>query len=135
VPVLENRRPGVPAFACEWRDGGAGAAWVHVFGELDIATAPQVERALAAASLDARLVVLDLRGLTFMDSAGMHAIVAAADLAWAEGRQFIAVRGAAHVDRVFTLAGTHDRVEMFDLGPAEPPAQALLHLARRRRAR
>ena len=62
-----------PAFVCARRDGGLEAAWVHVAGELDIATTPH----LAQAQLQARPVVLDLRGLAFMDSSGVHAIVGA----------------------------------------------------------
>ena len=64
-----------PSFACSWTDGGPDAAWVHVAGELDIATTPQLERTLREAQLQARLVVLDLRELAFIDSSGVHAIV------------------------------------------------------------
>jgi len=48
---------------------------VHVAGALDIATSPELERTLE--ELNARLVVLDMRELGFMDCAGVHTIVAA----------------------------------------------------------
>jgi anti-anti-sigma regulatory factor len=35
-----------PPFACSWTNGGLDAGWVQVAGELDIATAPQLERTL-----------------------------------------------------------------------------------------
>ncbi len=51
-----------------------GAAWVEVAGELDLVGAPRLTGALRNALHDARLVLLDLSELTFMDSAGVHAI-------------------------------------------------------------
>jgi hypothetical protein len=62
-----------PAFDCSWADGGVDTAWVRLAGELDIATTP---RALREPRLQARLVVLDLRELAFIDSGGEHAIEA-----------------------------------------------------------
>jgi len=72
--------------------------------------------------------VLDLRGLDFMDCAGMHTVLDANESAQRAGRQLVVVRGTSCVDRVFTLAGTCDLLEMVDLGPGEPPVQALLKL-------
>ncbi len=123
-----------PAFGCSWTDGGPDAAWVHVVGELDIATTPQLERTLRDAQLDARLVVLDLRELEFMDSSGVHAIVNATIRARHVARRLLVLRGPPHVDRVFTLAGRSDVVEIHDLDPIDPPVQALLQLAEARLA-
>ena len=67
-----------PAFVCTCRDAGRDAVWVRAEGELDIATAPRIERTLRRAELRARLVVLDLRQLTFIDCSGVHRIVDAA---------------------------------------------------------
>jgi anti-sigma B factor antagonist len=121
-------------FVCTWKTGGSGAAWVHVAGELDLATTPRLRHTLGEAQLNARVVVLDLRELTFMDSAGIHAILdAATDARQAAGR-LILVRGPAPVDRVFTLTGACEEVEIFDLDPAEPPARALPGLAQGRAA-
>ena len=55
-------------FVCSSTDGGLDAAWVHMAGELDIATVPQLEQTLRETQLQARLVVLDLRELAFMDA-------------------------------------------------------------------
>jgi anti-sigma B factor antagonist len=119
-------------FACTWQEGGSGAAWVRVAGELDLASAPRLRQTLRVAQLYARVVVLDLRELTFMDSSGVHVILDAdADDRRASGR-LILVRAPTLVDRVFTLTGASNQLLLFELDPAEPPAQGLLHLAQER---
>jgi hypothetical protein len=67
-------RDAAPPFDCTWQMGGTGAAWVDVAGESDLATSPQLRQKLQDAQLHAHLVVLDLRELTFMDSAGLHVV-------------------------------------------------------------
>lgn len=113
-------------FACTWTDSGLGAAWVRVAGELDVATSPEVGRALTEAAKRAVLVVLDLREVTFMDCSGVHSIVDATSRARRDGRRVITVRGPAHVDKVFTLTDTREQIDLLDLHAAEPPIQVLL---------
>ncbi len=60
------------------RESGTQATWLYVNGELDLATAPQLERALDVSQRDSLLVVLEPRGLTFIDCAGLRVIVDAA---------------------------------------------------------
>jgi anti-sigma B factor antagonist len=102
---------------------------VRVTGELDIATAPLLEQTLRRADLRARLIVLDLRELTFMDLSGVHVIVQASIRAWRGDRRLLVVRGPSQVDRVFALAGVTDVVEIGDLDPCEPSVQLLLQFA------
>ena len=123
-----------PRFGCTLRDGGLDAAWVRVTGELDLATAPILAQALSQAEERGQRVVLDLRELTFMDSAGVHVILEASLRANASGRVLVLVRGPAHVDRVLDLTRASDSLEIVDLDPVEPPVLALLKLARRDRA-
>jgi len=52
-------------------------ARVTVAGELDIATSPQLERALRRIEVDPAPVFLDMRELEFMDRRGVHVILAA----------------------------------------------------------
>ena len=118
----EPRFPTDPAavsrpFECSCTAGALDAAWVHVSGALDIATAPRLEQTLRATT--ARLVVLDLRDLVFMDCAGVHVIVDASNRARRLGRRLLLVRGPANVDRVFALTGHGHDVEIGDLGPHE----------------
>jgi anti-sigma B factor antagonist len=100
-----------PVFSCSRSD----AAWVHLAGELDIATAPQLEQTLRESEIQARLVVLDLRDLTFIDSCGVHAIVNASIRARQGGRRLALLRGPESVDRLFRLAGSSDDVEVGDV--------------------
>ena len=114
-----------PAFVCSWTHGGRNAAWVHVAGELDIATVPQLERTLDKEELQARLVVLDLRELAFIDGFGVHAIVKASRGAREASRRLVLLRGPPNVDRLFTLTGSSSELEIGDLDPADPPARVL----------
>jgi hypothetical protein len=54
-----------PAFVCAWTDGGLDPAWVHVVGELDIATTvlrgpPDVDRIFTlSGNVDVEIYDLD----------------------------------------------------------------------------
>jgi anti-sigma B factor antagonist len=116
-------------FVCSVSDG-MDAAWVHLAGELDVATAPELRRKLREAEARARLVVLDLRGLAFMDASGIHAIVEASIRARQADRRLLLLRGPANVDRVFSLTGSADAVEIGDLEPLEPLEPVVRELQR-----
>ena len=116
-----------PAFDCSWADGAPDATWVRLAGELDIATTPRLERALREPRLQARLVVLDLRELTFIDSCGVHAIVDASIRARQAGHRVLLLRGRG-VDRVFTLTGTSEHVVDGDIRSVEPSVGAFMRL-------
>lgn len=62
---------------------GPDAARVALHGELDLGSAGRLERALAE---HPGPLVLDLRGLTFMDSTGVRILLEAADTARSENR-------------------------------------------------
>jgi anti-anti-sigma factor len=117
-----------PGFECSWRDGGLNAAWVHLAGELDVDTTPLLERMLRDPHSQARLVVLDMRDLNFMDSSGVHAIVNAGAHVRRLGRRLVILRGPPDVDRVFALTGNTRYVEDGDVHPVDPSVQALLRL-------
>jgi anti-sigma B factor antagonist len=80
---------------------------VRVFGELDFAVAAQVAAAVREL-LDAGFarVVIDLRGLRFLDSAGVHTLLSAQRSADRRGSAVSLVRGPPEVHRVFELTGT-----------------------------
>ena len=113
-----------PSFQCSRTEGALQASWVHVGGALDIATT-QAARTLRESQADAQLVVLDLRELAFMDSAGVHTIVDASSRARRAGRRLLVLRGPANVDRLFALTGSVDQVEVSDLAPVESPFRPL----------
>jgi anti-sigma B factor antagonist len=112
-------------FACTETHGGLDAAWVNVVGELDIVTAPELERTLRESQQLAHLTVLDLRELAFMDCAGVHTIVEASLGARKAGRRLVLVRGRPEVYRMFTLTGSSADVDIGDLDPVQPPAHML----------
>jgi anti-anti-sigma factor len=125
---IAGRAASLRPFLCSSTGGGLDAAWVYVAGALDIATAPELERALAASS--ARLVVLDMRDLGFMDCSGVHTIIDATIRAREAGRRLILLRGVPNVDRVFELTGNAGTVEIGDLEPLrETPGRPHLHFA------
>ncbi|HEX6699084.1 MAG TPA: STAS domain-containing protein [Solirubrobacteraceae bacterium] len=102
---------------------------MHVAGELDIATTPELELTLSEPQAQVKLVVLDLRELEFMDGAGMRVIVRATHDARRIGRRLLLVRSGPVTNRVFALTGTAGDVIDGEVGPAEAPGRALVRLA------
>ena len=117
-----------PAFDCSWSDGGLNAAWVHLAGELDVDTTPLLEWTLRAPQPSARLVVVDMRDLAFMDSSGVHAIVNEGARLRGLGHRLVILRGPPDVDRLFAMTGNARYVEDGDVAPVDPSVQALLRL-------
>lgn len=115
---------GLPPFTCSWSPTGVEAAQVLVSGELDLATADELAQALQAALDQARLVVLDLRGLRFLDCAGVHVVVDAARRSRRDGRRLVVTRAPEGLD-VFTLTRTAAELEFLDSdAPADDPRKA-----------
>jgi anti-anti-sigma factor len=121
-----------PPFVCTWGSEGVDGGWVHVAGDLDLAAAPRLVEALRDLEPQACLIVLDLREITFLDTAGVHAIVDASIGARRDGRRLLLVGDSAWVQRVFALTGTSHQVEVgaWD-DPQELPVQAFVQRARR----
>ena len=119
VAITTARTSGPPKFSCLC-DGSGPLARVTVAGELDIATAPELERALRHLEVDPALVFLDLRELEFMDSMGVHIILAADRRVRGAGGQLVIVRGPAQVDRLFALTGADHQLELVDQPPDAP---------------
>jgi anti-sigma B factor antagonist len=118
-----------PAFVCSSTTDGSDAAWVQVAGELDLATRPQLVRTLRRCQLQARVVVLDLRKLEFMDSSGAHAIINATMRARRLGGRLVLLGVRRNVHRVFTLTGSSGEVDIGELDLTEPPARLPPRLA------
>ncbi|HEV8421410.1 MAG TPA: STAS domain-containing protein [Actinomycetota bacterium] len=97
-----------------------GATLIGLFGELDISEVEQVQKALAAAEAkQPRVLVIDLRGLEFMDSSGIRLVVEADLRARQEDRRLLLIRGPDPVHRVFTIALLDRRLEFVDEPPVE----------------
>jgi anti-sigma B factor antagonist len=86
------------------REGDVHA--IRLFGELDLASAGAVQAELERAEAgDARSLLLDLSGLTFMDSTGVRLVVTAHARSRADADRLALVRGPAAVQRVFEICG------------------------------
>ena len=80
-------------------------------GELDIASAPLLERAVEAVD---RPLVINLAEVTFMDSTGLRALLLARQQAQSGGQELSLRPGPRQVQRVFELSGTLDRFQFED---------------------
>jgi anti-sigma B factor antagonist len=75
-------------------------------GELDLASRPLLDEALADVGQERiEALVLDLSGVSFMDSTGLHAVLVAKDLCARRGCELLFVRGSMQVQRLFELSG------------------------------
>lgn len=88
---------------------------VRLEGELDLATAGQLERELLRVEgSDARSIVLDLSALEFIDSTGVRLMIQADARSRADSRRLALLRGPKAVQRVFELTGILDRLPFAD---------------------
>ena len=84
-------------------------------GELDMAAAGRVDEQLAEIERDGPgHIVLDLRGLTFLDSTGLRSLIAADARGREQGRRVTLVQGPAVVQRVFEITGLEGRLEIVE---------------------
>jgi anti-sigma B factor antagonist len=91
-------------------------AIVRPVGELDLSGAAVLEAELDRLVEDPELgaVVLDMRGLEFMDSSGLRLVVVADMKAREAGRRFCLVRGPETVHRVFEITRMSERLDFVD---------------------
>jgi anti-anti-sigma factor len=88
---------------------------ISLKGELDLSTIEKVEQELNRAEDQGhRVIVLDLGGLSFLDSTGLRTIVTADQRARRGGRRVVVLKGPATVHRVFTITRLDERLEMVD---------------------
>jgi anti-anti-sigma factor len=88
---------------------------VALCGESDMNTVGQVRDVLAAqVRSGTRRVVLDLSGLRFMGSLGMHALLGAEEALTARGATMALVCPQRPVARVLELTGTDQRIPVYD---------------------
>jgi anti-sigma B factor antagonist len=84
---------------------------IGLSGELDIASAPAARQAIAEAlSGHPECVVLDLSGLAFIDSSGLHATVELARRSSAQNIRLVIIPGPSAVQRVFEITGLTERL-------------------------
>ena len=108
--------PGYTPFDCSaHHDVGPAGVRLALRGELDVATAPRVQASLALAEgQDPELVVVDLRGLTFMDSTGLHLLLDADARHREAGRRLVVIPGNGAIGRLMSLTGTDALLTLAD---------------------
>jgi anti-sigma B factor antagonist len=107
----------------------AGSVSVRVRGALDLAFAYRFDDAVRRAEREAhRTLVLDLRELELLDSAGLSRILAARRRARMAGRRLVLVRGPKAIQRFFALSATAEHFEFVghpdDVGGRRPQTAA-----------
>lgn len=94
----------------------AGGLVAHVIGDLDLATAPRLEEALASSPAGAQIVI-DLTACTFLDSSGVRVLAETARAATDSGGHLDLVVGDRGIARVLeitaidTLIGVHPTLD------------------------
>jgi anti-sigma B factor antagonist len=96
------------------RDDDRGAVLV-LSGELDVVSAPGLQQHLAEVLAEPHeRVMLDLNGLTFVDSAGVSVLIRAKQTASSSGRTLVLRRPTEQLERVFALVGLADWLAVED---------------------
>jgi anti-anti-sigma factor len=93
---------------------GEGVRVVAVSGELDIDAMVEFGAALTTATGVGATTVVDLRGLTFIDSSGVSGLLAAARHAQEAGRRLVCVPGPPSIQRIFQMTGIDTVLEWVD---------------------
>jgi anti-sigma B factor antagonist len=90
---------------------------VRLVGELDMSTIVLLQQVTVGLIGDGRdEVTVDLRDVAFMDSSGLHALLALRGYAEANGAHLMVVPGPDPVMRIVRIAGVHHAFEFVD-GP------------------
>jgi anti-sigma B factor antagonist len=91
-----------------------GSTIVALSGELDFGTVGQVQARLAELRDERAPTLLDLDGLTFMDSTGIRLVLTACEDAQRGDWSFRVTRGSERVRRVLEAAQVIDRLPYAD---------------------
>ena len=91
--------------------GTGGVAVVEAVGEVDLGNSDELVESVTAAGAGGAAVVLDMAGVTFMDSSGLKALLLSTrDLG--AGLAVVVAPGSP-VERLVELAGVADRIPNF----------------------
>jgi anti-anti-sigma factor len=86
-----------------------------VTGELDMATVPVFEEHLRDAErTGAKPMVIDLRGLGFLDSTGLAALFRAHERARAAGRRMAVINGTGQAHRLFQITDANQTIQVIE---------------------
>lgn len=89
-------------------------------GDLDIASVGRVREMVARVRAGHDTIVIDLRGVGFLDTSGLRLLLEEHEHALGEGGRVVFVRGGKGVQRIFEIAGLDRQLPFVD-----DPAEAL----------
>jgi anti-sigma B factor antagonist len=99
---------------------GAQGVCIALFGELDVSTVVDLRSELRTAEAEGpSLIVLDMRGLEFMDSMGLGVLLGAVRRARVLDRRLVVVPGPKQVESLLRITGVDKMLDM-----AATPAEA-----------
>jgi anti-sigma B factor antagonist len=96
----------------------SGSVRLILTGEIDVSSVDLLTQGLAAVPVTDRLVI-DLAGVTFLDSTGLAALVVAHRRAAAAGRSLAVVNARGIVRRVLEVTGTFPILAGWDPSPPQ----------------
>ncbi len=86
---------------------------LHLEGELDLASSATFERALEDETIvSAPFVVIDLNGLTFVDSSGLRVILLAHEHSRGRDQPFAITPGSPQVQRLLSITSVNDHLSV-----------------------
>jgi anti-anti-sigma factor len=86
---------------------------VRLSGELDLASAPLLQSALESAEVEsARMIVLGLEGLKFIDSTGLRVLLSAHETSRERGQEFAITRATPQVQRLLSITRVDEHLRM-----------------------
>jgi anti-sigma B factor antagonist len=90
------------------------SALVRLSGEIDLAAVEAIETELLPLEDRFPTIVLDLRGVTFLDSTGLRAIVSADSRARKNGFELKIIRGPEQIQKILYLSGLDKILPLVD---------------------
>ena len=99
----------------EVESDASGATILRLHGELDMGSSPELTEVVHELQHGAaKRIVIDLRGLSFLDSMGLSALLEAHSAGQDGHREVSFIRGERPVQRVFAVTKMDKRVEWVD---------------------
>jgi anti-anti-sigma factor len=90
------------------------ARLVRAAGEIDVSTVAALRSEVDAAREEGATVLLDLSGVTFIDSSGLHLLLEASQSSAVSDWAFFVVQPSEVVQRLIKVTGTADMLTMVD---------------------
>ena len=110
APVSDTTDVGPPRLRVDVQAEPGGVS-VCPHGEIDLATVGRIRHTIDdCVGAGCERVVLDLRGVTFLDCTGVHLVLDADAVARAAGWELLLIEGPVSVQRTFELTGVRDRL-------------------------